>query len=253
MQTQKKTGEESGCQLIFLWTSHFTGLESCLTKEVCKYVVWLYKILWQIPINRSCARLINSPEEKYFQLLTSAKETTRVLQGRLRSSGLFFLNNSKALAQSYLCDTHYKTKKKRNVWKRSSEKSRDFEKKIAGNWKETEAGKGGKESTRCGGLTPTPSPGNVAQLREPRELRGLAISRLQEPAGEWASPRPSLPKPPHFTVWIRLFTLSICVALIVCQALRWVRGHTQEQAEQVPGLLELTSWWEETVYNQVEK
>lgn len=54
-------------------------------------------------------------------------------------------------------------------------------------------------------------------------------------------------------VWIRLFTLSICVALIVCQALRWVRGHTQEQAEQVPGLLELTSWWEETVYNQVEK
>lgn len=37
------------------------------------------------------------------------------------------------------------------------------------------------------------------------------------------------------------------------QALGWVRGHTHEQGEQVPGLLELAFWSEETVYKQVEK
>lgn len=77
--------------------------------------------------------------------------------------------------------------------------------------------------------------------------------RFQEGADGQATAWASLLKPPHFKIWIRLLTLTICLALIVGQALGWVRGHTHEQGEQVPGLLELTFWSEETVYKQVEK
>lgn len=76
---------------------------------------------------------------------------------------------------------------------------------------------------------------------------------FQEGADGQATAWAGFPKPPHFKIWIHLLTLTICLALIVGQVLGWVREHTHEQGEQVPGLWELTFWSEETVYKQVEK
>lgn len=106
-------------------------------------------------------------------------------------------------------------------------------------------GSGAEENARFWWLTPTLSPGNDAHV-----LGALVICWLQVPTGGCATAWPRRPNPPHFKVWIHLFTVSICFTGILYQVLGWVRGHTREQGLQVLGLLELTFWSEGPVCKQ---